>query len=482
MLVSGCTEMTRLDNRVPLLKQTIRFREQPHGGILINDAEGSFGKFLLVSPFEAFIFSLFDGTRTIQDLTKMLKALKNSPNEELIQRDIHSFVQQHNEFVELIAAPLAESRINIDPLKFLSKPNMFSRPIRADKPLWVDFYVTRECNLKCVYCFANAKYIRENNSSKPFQLDRARILNLVDQIADLGIKRVLVTGGEPALVSYLLDIIGRLSNLGIDVVLATNACLMTDKLAQGLIEAGVTKVQAKLDAACPGIQDKLSGVDGSFTKLIEGIRILKKHPLKVSVASVVTALNIREIPHVIRICANLGVDEVSPRIHMPGIWALRGRGGLGLNPPRSTILWLEQEILELQDKYDNIMEVSQIDSSQFSRKKKKKVSRCPGFISSCTILENGLVVPCETLADFSHDFVIGDANKKTLVDIWNSENAESWVLRRYPRIEGPCSTCDEFARCKGGCPWKSYVAYGKWMVDPTCIEAPPSNLIPVPKT
>lgn len=96
---------------------------------------------------------------------------------------------------------------------------------------------------------------------------------------------------------------------------------------------------------------------------------------------------------------------------------------------------------------------------------------CPGLISYCTILENGLIVPCEMVADFSNEFIIGDAKKTSLIDIWNSEKAKRWVLRKNPKVGEPCSSCNEFGRCKGGCPWKSIVAYGKWLCDPTCIKA-----------
>jgi len=399
---------------IPALRQNVIFREEPHGAILLNNTKDNYGKYLLISPFEAFIISFFDGTRTIRDISNLLTNLRNSPDEQTIQKDINSFIQQRNGFIELIKFPLKTGRIQIDPLKFLSKPNIFSRPTRSFKPLWVDLYITRECNLKCIYCFANAKFIGNKNRRERSEVHRDRLYDLIYQIADLEIKRILLTGGEPTLIPYLPEIINLLITRNIEVILATNTYSMSDKLAQKLGESGLQEVQAKLDAATPKIQDKLSGIGGSLINLIKGIKILKQHSFKVSVASVATSLNIREIPQVIRICADLGVDAVSPRIYTPGIWALNGRGGSYLNPTPDSILWLEHKIADLKEVYKNSMEISSFESSMLNKKREKEVPRCPGFISSCAILENGLVVPCETLADFSNDFIIGNVNGKAI--------------------------------------------------------------------
>ena len=479
MIASFSNEMIDL---IPVLKETVRIREEPQGAVFMNVTEENIsGKYILTSSFEAFILSHFDGTSTIQDIANLLKVLKDSPEERTVQRDIYSFIQQRSEYVELIKNPLKKGRIQEDPLKFLSKRNIFSEPIRPYKPLWVDLYVTRECNLKCIYCFADAKYVNNDNKREQSKNLCNRMNSLVDQIAELEIKRILLTGGEPTLMSYLPNIIDRLTNHKIEVVLATNAYLMNGKMAQNLRESGLQRVQVKLDAANQKIQDKLSGIGGSFMKLIEGIEILKKHSFKVSVASVATSLNIKEIPHVIKMCADLGVDKVSPRIYTSGIWALNGRGGAHLNPPPDSILWLEQKISELQEKYKGVIEILSVDSSVFNKKSENEVPKCPGFISSCAILDNGSVVPCELLADFSNDFIMGDTNKDTLIDIWNSKKVERWVLRKHIKIEEPCSSCDQFDRCKGGCPWKSYVAYGNWSVDPFCIKAPKPTKIPFPE-
>lgn len=464
---------------IPVLKESIRIREEPQGAVFIN-AESE--DYTLASPFEAFIFSLFDGTRTVEDIASLLKSLKKAPEEREIRSDIYRFVQNKSIFIELIKKPLKKGRVQVDPYNFLLKPDVYKRPIRTHTPLAIDLYITRRCNLNCIYCFADAKYeANQTGGDRCDEMHLDRINSLIDQIAEMGIKKISLAGGEPTLRPDLAEIISRLINYGIEVFLPTNLFSMSDKLAQELIDSGIREVQAKLDAANPKTQDRLSRIGGSHAKLIKGIETLKRYSFKVSTVAVVTSWNIMEIPDVIRICANLGVNEVSPRIYRPGVWALHGRGGEYLNPSPESILWLEKKIRELQEKYKGIMKISSLNTSILHKKRESEVPRCPGFISTCTILENGLVVPCGTLLDFSNEFIIGDVKKEPLIDIWNSEKAERWVLRKDIEFGESCSLCDEFERCKGGCPWKSIVAYGKWVCDPHCVKAPKPTKIPFPE-
>ncbi len=464
---------------IPVLKESVRVREEPQGGAFVNTKTR---EYILVSPFEAFILSLFDGTKTIEDIASLLKSLKNSPKEEEIQRDIYRFIQYRSEYIELIKNPLKKGRVQIDPYNFLLKPNNFHIPERCHAPLAVDLYITRRCNLNCIYCFADARYQgNQTISDRCNEMSHDRINFLIDQIAEFEIKNITLTGGEPTLRPELVEIIRHLTNYNIEVFLATNAYSMSHKLAQELRDAGLREIQVKLDAANPKTQDKLSRVKGSYEKLIKGIEILKKHSFKVSVAAVVTSWNIKEIPKLVEICADLGINKVEPRIYTPGIWALKGRGGAYLNPSSDSILWLDKKVRKLQDKYKDVIEISSLNTSKFRKVEKKEVPLCPGLKSAIGILENGLVVPCELLADFSDDFIMGDANKETLINIWNSEKAERWAFRKYPKVGEPCPSCDEFERCKGGCPWKSILAYGKWSSDPYCIKASHPTMIPFPE-
>jgi radical SAM protein with 4Fe4S-binding SPASM domain len=461
----------------PVFKEHIEFKEEARGAAIIDKKKDDF---FFISPFEAYIYSLFDGRRTISDIINILGELKNSPNKEEIYTDIQSLIQNRHEIIEIIEKPLEKSRIQTDPSRFLlAKGDLFNRPARFGAPISAELYLTRRCNLNCIYCFADAKWVGKGiKKHKNCEMSYEEINYIIDQLAEIGVRSVTITGGEATLRPDLPKIISRLSNYGIKILLPTNAYSMSDKIAEKLKNSGLNEVQTKLDAANPETQDRLSQVKGSYTRLIKGIKVLKKCSFNVSTVSVITSLNVREFPQLVELCSCFGVDEVIPRIYTPGLWSLHGRGGAFLNPSLDDLFWLEGEIEGLQEEYQDILRIKTLNSSTLKKNAETEVPICPGFISSFVILENGLVVPCEMMADSSNEFVIGDGAKDKLIDIWNSEKAENWVLRKDLGIGNLCVSCNEFERCKAGCAWKAIVAYGCWLCDPTCIKAPKPTKIP----
>jgi radical SAM protein with 4Fe4S-binding SPASM domain len=461
---------------IPVIRKEVEIREEPDGAIFINTKSEHN---LFASPSEAFILTLLDGTNTLEDIVHLLTSLKNAPDEQKIRGDIHKLIQRHNMFVETIEKPLEKKRIHIDPYHFLKMPNLYTRPLRPHTPLSMVLYLTRRCNLNCVYCFADAKFqMRSTENQQSDEMNSEELRFLIDQIANLKINRVVLAGGEPTLRPDLPDIIHYFTDLDIEVFLSTNACLIDDDLARSLRDAGLTKIQAKLDAVHPKTQDRISGVKGSHTQFIKGLQTLKNHSFEVAAVMLITSWNVRELPSVVETCVDLHVDEVRPRIYTPGIWALHGRGGAELNPSLEDVQWTIDTIEHLQEIYEDNIVISPLDLSFFRKYKENEIATCPGLLLSCTILEDGSVVPCETLADFSSKFIMGNVREQTIVDIWNSEKVQKWVLRESTDVKEPCLSCDEFKRCRGGCPWKSIVAYGEWLADPSCVRAPDSTRIP----
>ena len=86
-------------------------REEPDGAVLINLESNTY---FLASPFEAFVLSFFDGTKTIEYISDIFKSLKNASEEKEIQNDLLSFVQKKSEFIEIINIPLEKSRNQVN--------------------------------------------------------------------------------------------------------------------------------------------------------------------------------------------------------------------------------------------------------------------------------------------------------------------------------------------------------------------------------
>ena len=108
----------------------------------------------------------------------------------------------------------------------------------------------------------------------------------------------------------------------------------------------------------------------------------------------------------------------------------------------------------------------------------KERSRCSANFYAFVIMPDGKVTICEEL--YWHPvFIIGDLNKQSIEEIWNSERALTLynISQEMIRKESMCKKCEEFEPChkyKGVC-WKEILyAYGyeNWdYADPKCFKS-----------
>lgn len=108
--------------------------------------------------------------------------------------------------------------------------------------------ITDLCNFKCNYCLPNG--YQGKSSQDELTLDD--IKTLVTSFAELGFKKIRLTGGEPSLRKDLLDIIDICkSQPGIEkVCITTNGYKLNHFLPQW-IEAGIDQVNISIDSLSP---------------------------------------------------------------------------------------------------------------------------------------------------------------------------------------------------------------------------------------
>ena len=109
--------------------------------------------------------------------------------------------------------------------------------------------VTDRCNLRCQYCTPAKKLLKY---AKIPVLSYDELSRVAEQSAQLGIRKIRVTGGEPLVrpgIVQFLERINAIPGVG-EVVLTTNG-VMLDTLAVPLREAGVKRLNISLDSLKP---------------------------------------------------------------------------------------------------------------------------------------------------------------------------------------------------------------------------------------
>ncbi|MFT5434074.1 MAG: MoaA/NifB/PqqE/SkfB family radical SAM enzyme, partial [Myxococcota bacterium] len=85
-------------------------------------------------------------------------------------------------------------------------------------PLVVSMVVTNRCNYSCGYC--------DRWDGRGRQLTTLEILAMLDDMAALGTRRIIFTGGEPLIRKDMFDIIRRAKTHGMKVHINSNGVLV----------------------------------------------------------------------------------------------------------------------------------------------------------------------------------------------------------------------------------------------------------------
>jgi cyclic pyranopterin phosphate synthase len=127
--------------------------------------------------------------------------------------------------------------------------------------------ITSRCNMSCLYCHHEGEEASPKGSR---EMSGDEIVKVIRAGADLGVKRVKFTGGEPLMRPDLESILERLPE-GLDVSLTTNGTFLAER-ARFLAEAGLGRVNVSLDSLDPGVYSRITGgTEEDLHRVLEGI-------------------------------------------------------------------------------------------------------------------------------------------------------------------------------------------------------------------
>jgi len=106
--------------------------------------------------------------------------------------------------------------------------------------------VTDRCNLRCVYCMPKGGISFQEEFA---QLTTSELYKTIETAAELGIKKVRFTGGEPLLRNDLCDLVHFTAHQpGIQSVHLTTNGLLLHKHLNALLAAGISSINISLDS------------------------------------------------------------------------------------------------------------------------------------------------------------------------------------------------------------------------------------------
>jgi len=107
--------------------------------------------------------------------------------------------------------------------------------------------VTDRCNFRCQYCMPED--IKFQDKSHILTLEE--MLLFAEACLQLGVNKVRVTGGEPLVRRGVVKFVGWLKDLGFDEVTMTSNGYLLEENLEGLVEAGLDRINISLDTLQP---------------------------------------------------------------------------------------------------------------------------------------------------------------------------------------------------------------------------------------
>jgi radical SAM protein with 4Fe4S-binding SPASM domain len=160
--------------------------------------------------------------------------------------------------------------------------------------------LTYNCDNRCNWCYANSNNLKEKQSF-PEQYEEGT-LNLLES---LGLKKVILIGGEPTLYPNLPNLLRKFENTGIEIGLVSNGRKLSDyKFAKELKDSGLKAMSISFSGYCSNVQDKLTGISGSFDEAMAGLENALSAGLRVSSNTVITRDNIGELEKIVDVLGN----------------------------------------------------------------------------------------------------------------------------------------------------------------------------------
>lgn len=166
--------------------------------------------------------------------------------------------------------------------------------------------VTDRCNFRCVYCMPPEGIPSVSHDEI---LRYEELLRLIRLFAELGIKHVRLTGGEPTVRRGLVKLIREICGMpGIESVSMTTNGLLLPAMLDDLKDAGLSSVNISIDTLKEERFDEITRTQGNLPKVLEAIRLSEEAGLSTKVNCVaMRGVNDDELPDIASLAKDLDI-------------------------------------------------------------------------------------------------------------------------------------------------------------------------------
>lgn len=327
-----------------------------------------------------------------------------------------------------------------------SKFSFNNEPYRFPEDVIIS--LTGQCNLKCRHCMA------QDISQEEDKLSYSRILQLLDEFDQYGLKVLKFSGRETTLHPKFWDILEYATSKRFAVTLLTNGKLLEVSNMRKLHAIKKRRkrgfnVSISLDGFDRESHEFIRG-DGTFDVTVNNIINLISNGFIPCINTVIHKKNYKNIDKMIKFLMDLGVQYITLSMLME-IGEMKENNEIALDDFEisEAIIDMSDVVVNYKDKLTITLDTKHLKTDKLNTPSEnlgwgKNV--CPAGISSVFINHNGDVYPCVEGAGIK-ELVTGNILSTSLKNIWDSS---AWHLYRGGwQIEelDSCKICKENNSC-----------------------------------
>lgn len=307
-------------------------------------------------------------------------------------------------------------------------------------PLYIRIKPTNVCNHNCYYCHYKNPYLTLDEYNPNDMIPREKMLEIVSDMKEMGVKAVTFSGGgEPLVYPYIEETMEKVLEAGIDLSIITNGSMLKRKKAKLLAKAKWVRIS--IDSINAANYAKIRGIGGDalpeLLKNIEEFARIKDDTCELGINFVIGKENYMEIEHVAETMKTLGANHVK-------------FAPLFSNDTEEYHKDIKDCVIAKLDELgqrlnDDKFKIIDLYTSDFDNYEvfKRTYSRCPIKEFVCIIAANSKVYYCHDKAYLS-DGCVCDLRERSFKDGWNSDE----VTKKFKEF-------DAMKVCKQHCVYDS---------------------------
>lgn len=352
----------------------------------------------------------------------------------------------------------------------------FVEPCEDSQPLNMDQYykyypnrfvtkvfwsVTGRCNFRCRHCYMDAP------DGALGELSTEEALDLIDQMAECGVLRVDITGGEPLVRKDLWQLIDRICSYQMTIgSFHTNGWLLDEKVLDEFEQRNLKpEIVVSFDGV--GWHDWMRGIPGAEKAALYALKLCHERGFLTSVGMCIHRGNLVTFPETVRTLEGIGVTYLKTGIiSETPLWCRYSEGNAMsweeyLDAMIPYITWYYQEgrpircldiggVAELRQDKAGEIRVGNFDGTE----KCLDCHMCGAVRWSCYITPDGRLLPCMPMTSCKEQEYFPKIRevgmRQGLSDSYYMQFVNGRVRDLFA-VNRECAECEYRYKCGGGC-------------------------------